>query len=211
MANTGVRGRASFLLIVYERSGEYRLKNKDLVRTCTGSRKCGCPFKLRVKPVLGGEGWMMKLIYGTHNHETAKSFVGHPYAGRLIKDEKIGVANKTKSMVKQRNILLTLKKHNVNSYTTIKQIYNAKNAYCSSIRGSNSEKQQLVMLLDRDQYIHWHRLKDENVVRDLFWSHPNAVKLTNSCNLVFFLLTIPTKQIGTNCHCLILLELHQQE
>ena len=53
--DTGVRGRASFLLIAYERSGKYRPKKHNLVRTCTGSRKCGCPFKLRAKPVLGGE------------------------------------------------------------------------------------------------------------------------------------------------------------
>ncbi|KAL5179407.1 hypothetical protein HKD37_01G000718 [Glycine soja] len=51
----------------------------------TGSRKCGCPFKLHGKPVVGGEGWMMKLICGSHNHELVKSFVGHPYAGRLTK------------------------------------------------------------------------------------------------------------------------------
>ena len=68
-----------------------------------------------------------------------------------------------------------------------------------------------MMLLDRDQYIHWHRMKDVNVVCDLFWSNPDAGKLTNSCNLIFFLLTVPTKQIGTNCRCLILLVLHQQE
>ena len=209
--NTGVRGRASFLLIACERSGEYRPKKHNLVRTCTGSRKCGCPFKLRAKPVLGGEGWMVKLICGVHNHEMAKSFVGHPYAGRLIKDEKIVVADMMKSMVKPRNILLTLKEHNDNSYTIIKQIYNARQAYHSSIRESNTEMQQLMMLLDRDQYIHKHRLKDDNVVRDLFWSHPDAVKLTNSCNLVFFLSTIPTKQISTNFRCLILLVLHQQE
>ncbi|KAH1253954.1 PKS-NRPS hybrid synthetase [Glycine max] len=115
----------------------------------------------------------------------AKSLVRHPYAGRLTKDEKIVVADMMKSMVKPRNILLTLKEHNDNNYTTIKQIYNARHAYCSSIRGSNTEMQQLMMLLDRDQYIHWHRLKDDNIVRDLFWSHPDAVKLTNSCNLVF--------------------------
>jgi len=30
-------------------------------------------------------------------------------------------------------------------------------------------------------------LKDENVVRDIFWSHPDAVKLTNACNLVFLI------------------------
>ena len=65
--NTGVRGRASILLISCERSGEYRPKKKDLVRTCTGSRKCGCLFKLRTKPILGGEGWMMKLIGGTQS------------------------------------------------------------------------------------------------------------------------------------------------
>jgi len=30
-------------------------------------------------------------------------------------------------------------------------------------------------------------LKDNNVVRDLFWSHLDVVKLTNSCNLVFLI------------------------
>ena len=53
--NIGVRGKTSFLLIVYKMSGEYELKKNDLVRTCTGSRKCGCLFKLCTKPVLGGE------------------------------------------------------------------------------------------------------------------------------------------------------------
>jgi len=97
---------------------------------------------------------MVKLICGVHNHEMTKSLVGHPYAGRLTKDEKIVVVDMTKSMVKPRNILLTLKEHNANNYTTIKQIYNARHAYRSSISGSNTKIQQLMMLLDRDQYIH---------------------------------------------------------
>ncbi|KAH1217989.1 hypothetical protein GmHk_13G038512 [Glycine max] len=70
-----------------------------------------------------------------------KSLVGHPYAGRRTKDEKIVVADMTKSMVKPRNIPLMLKEHNANSYTTIKQIYNVKHAYWSSIRKSNTEMQ----------------------------------------------------------------------
>ncbi|KAL5173030.1 hypothetical protein HKD37_16G045657 [Glycine soja] len=148
--NTRVRGRPSFLLIACERSGEYRPKKNDLVRTCTGSRKCGCLFKLRAKPILGGEGWIVKLICGVHNHEMAKSLVGHPYVGRLTKDEKIVVVDMTKSTVKPINILLTLKGHNVNSYTIIKQIYNARHVYRSSVRGSNTEMQQLMILLDRD-------------------------------------------------------------
>ena len=54
--NTGMRGRTSFVLIGCERSGQYRFRKKDFVRRNIGSRKCGCPFKLREKPVVGGQG-----------------------------------------------------------------------------------------------------------------------------------------------------------
>ncbi|KAH1256611.1 hypothetical protein GmHk_03G006731 [Glycine max] len=92
----GSRGRSSFVLILCERSGTYKCRNKEFVRKDTGSRKCGCPFRLRGKPVHGGEGWMVKLICGIHNHELAKSLVGHPYTGRLTKDEKKIIADMTK-------------------------------------------------------------------------------------------------------------------
>ncbi|KAL5134524.1 Protein FAR1-RELATED SEQUENCE 5 [Glycine soja] len=184
---TGSRGRTSFVLIGCERSGKYKCRKKEFVRRDTGTRKCGCPFKIRGKPVHGGEGWAVKLICGIHNHELAKTLVGHPYAGRLTDDEKNIIVDMTKSNVKPRNILLTLKEHNANSCTTIKQIYNARSAYRSSIRGDDIEMQHLMRLLERDQYIHWHRLKDEDVVRDLFWCHPNAVKLCNACYLVFLI------------------------
>ncbi|KAL5142671.1 hypothetical protein HKD37_09G025808 [Glycine soja] len=91
--NTGVRGRTSFLLIACERSGEYRLKKHNLVRTFTDSKKCGCLFKLRAKPVSGGDGWMVKLICGIHNHEMTNSLVGHPYACRQTKDELTNSCN----------------------------------------------------------------------------------------------------------------------
>ncbi|KAL5130730.1 Protein FAR1-RELATED SEQUENCE 5 [Glycine soja] len=181
--DTGSRGKNSFVLIGCERSGLYKCRNKEFVRRDTGSRKCGCPFRLRGKLVHGGESWMVKLICGIHNHELVKCLVGHLYAGQLTKDEKKIIADMKKSMVKPKNILLTLKEHNANSCTTIKQIYNATSAYRSSIRGANIEMQHLMKFLERDQYIHWHRLKDEVVVRDLFWCHLDAVKLCNACHL----------------------------
>ena len=49
---------------------------------------------------------MVKLMCESHNHELVKSLVGHSYVGRLTKEEKIIVADMTKSMVKLRNILL---------------------------------------------------------------------------------------------------------
>ncbi|KAL5150296.1 hypothetical protein HKD37_13G036960 [Glycine soja] len=70
---------------------------------------------------------------------------------------------------------------NANSSSTMKQVYNARYAYRSSIRDNNTEIQQLMKLLEQDQ------LKDEDVVCDIFWSHSDAVKLTNVSNLVFFI------------------------
>ena len=138
------------MLIGCERSGQYKYMKKDLVRRDTSSRKCGCPFKHHGKPVVGGQGWMGKLMCGSHNHKMTKSLIRHSYVGRLTKNEKIVIVHMKNSMVKPRNILLMLKEHNVNSYTTIKQIYNARSAYRSSIRGSDIEMQQLMKLLKLD-------------------------------------------------------------
>ncbi|KAL5127339.1 Protein FAR1-RELATED SEQUENCE 5 [Glycine soja] len=159
-------------------------------------------LRLDTNTVVGGEGWMVKLICGVHNHELAKSLVGHPYAGRLTKAEKTLIADMTKFMVKPRNILLTLKEHNVNRCTTIKQIYNARSAFRSSIRGSDLEMQHLMKLLECDQYINWHRIKDEDVVRDIFWCHPDAMKLVSACNLVFLI----NNTYKTNRYRLLLLD-----
>ena len=79
--DTDSRGRSSFVLIGCERSGTYKCKNKEFVRKDTGSRKCGCPFRLRAKLVHEGKGWMVRLICGIHNHELAKSLDVHPYVG----------------------------------------------------------------------------------------------------------------------------------
>ncbi|KAL5191889.1 Protein FAR1-RELATED SEQUENCE 5 [Glycine soja] len=150
--NTGSRERTLFVLIDCERSDEYRCRKKEFIRRDTGTRKCGCPFKLHCKPVIGGEGWMVKLICGVHNHELANSLVRHLYAGRLTKAEKTLIADMTKSMVKPRNILLTLKEHNANRCMTIKQIYNARSAFRSSTRGSDLEMQHLMKLLEHNTY-----------------------------------------------------------
>ena len=53
--NTGIRGKTLFVLIGCERSDQYRSRKKDFVRRDTSSSKCGCPFKLCGKPVVGGQ------------------------------------------------------------------------------------------------------------------------------------------------------------
>ena len=72
------------------------------------------------------------------------------------------------------------------------------------MRGSRTELQHLMMLLDRDNYIHWSRCQEESeVVSDLFWTHPDSVKLLNAFNIVFLMDTT----YKTNKYRLSLLEI----
>jgi len=91
----------------------------------------------------------------------------------------------TKSLVKPSNILLTLKQNNEDNVTTIKQLYNARYTYKRSLRGSRTELQQLMMLLECDNYIHWSRCHEySEVVSDIFWTHPDSVKLLKAFSIV---------------------------
>ncbi|XP_052726205.1 uncharacterized protein LOC108332571 [Vigna angularis] len=166
---TGVRGRKTFVILRCERGGKYRRYKADAVASVYDTRKCECPFRLKGKPCLNGAGWVLKVMCGHHNHELAETLVGHPYAGRLNTSEKSLLVDMIKSKVTPANILLTLKQNNDRNVTTIKQIYNARHAYNRSLRGSRTELQQLMMLLDRDKYIHWSRCADDSeVVTDLY-------------------------------------------
>jgi len=53
----------------------------------------------------------------------------HPYAGRLTNDDKTMLGDMTKTSVKPRNMLLTLKERNEKNVTMIKQVYNVMNTY----------------------------------------------------------------------------------
>jgi len=103
--STRKSGMTSFALIGCESSEKYRIYKKDLVGTITSTRKCGCSFKLRTKPILGGEVLMVNLICETHYHALTKSFTGHPYVGRLTEDDKIIIGDMTKSMIKPNSYL----------------------------------------------------------------------------------------------------------
>ncbi|XP_057458336.1 uncharacterized protein LOC130749066 [Lotus japonicus] len=82
--------------------------------------------------------------------------------------------------VKASDILIAIRKHNSTNLTRIKQIYNEKQAYNRSKRGSLTEMQHLMKLLEEHKYVHWSRVQDgTDVVRSLFWAHPDSIHLFN--------------------------------
>nr|XP_004492367.1 uncharacterized protein LOC101512605 [Cicer arietinum] len=187
--NATARPRTKTKLIIgYERSGKYRpWKNPNLTRS-TWTRKCDCPFRLRGTRSSVGDGWYFHVICGLHNHELAKKLTGRSFLGRLSQDEKNVLGDMTKNFEKPKNILMTLRDHNFESLTTIKQVYNARQAYRSSLRGSRTKMQHLLTLMERDKYVYLYRkVEGSDELRDIFWTHPEAITLVNNFHIILIM------------------------
>jgi alpha-glucosidase len=63
----------------------------------------------------------------------------------------------------------------------MKQIYNIRQKYKNDLRGEYSELQQLLKCLEEHRYFHKIRTVGESsTVQDIFWAHPDSVKLLNT-------------------------------
>lgn len=90
-----------------------------------GSKKCGCLFKLKGKKLPTNDDWILLVVCGVHNHSAAVHLEGHSYSGRLSQEETSLLVDMSKSKVKPRDILATLKQRHPLNATTMKTIYNA--------------------------------------------------------------------------------------
>jgi len=78
----GQPGRKAYVFLGCERGRKYKKYKSDAELSLPDTRKCDYQFKLRGKPISKGEGWVLKVICGYHNHDLSDTLVGHPFAGR---------------------------------------------------------------------------------------------------------------------------------
>ena len=84
----------------------------------------------------------------------------------------------SKSMVRPKEILVTLKQRSELNVTTMKTIYNARYRYKVNERGGRSQMQQLLGKLAEHNYIEWHKnCENSETVTDLIWTHPSSIDL----------------------------------
>ena len=139
-----------------------------------------CPFKLKGRPSKREGCWKLKVMCGFHNHEPNPSLRGHAYLGRLTCAEMEILKEMVDNNVKPGLVLTSLKVKNPSSLTTIHQIYSASKRYKKTKRGSATEMQYLMQMLEGDKYVYWHTKDDETlVVKNIFWAHPRAIELFN--------------------------------
>ncbi|XP_057437461.1 uncharacterized protein LOC130729656 [Lotus japonicus] len=106
--------------------------------------------------------------------------VGHSFVGRLNPDEKALVGSMIEKRVKPNDILIAIREKNSNNLTRIKQIYNEKQSYNRIKRGPFTKIQHLIKLLEGEKYAHRSRVEGAfDVIKSLFWAHPNCIHLFN--------------------------------
>ncbi|XP_073226861.1 protein FAR-RED IMPAIRED RESPONSE 1-like [Cicer arietinum] len=91
----------------------------------------------------------------------------------------------TKYKLAPRFILNALKERNKANLTIPSQIYKARSTYRSSLRGPYTEMQHLLKLIQQENYVYWTRRRENSdVLRDIFWTHTDCIKLLNTFHFV---------------------------
>ncbi|XP_050889882.1 protein FAR-RED ELONGATED HYPOCOTYL 3-like [Lathyrus oleraceus] len=170
-----------------ERNRKYITHLWNFKRDDTGSRKCECPSKVRGY-MLANKIWRFNVICGLHNHDLCEKLVGHPSLCQLMPEEKEYVADMTLNLVQSKNIFATLKWKRPKNISNIKQVYNIRYLTNKGLMVDRNEMQQLLKLLDDNSYMSRYRTYEDGVtVRDIFWTHPDSIKVFNMFPTVLIL------------------------
>ncbi|KAK2366952.1 PKS-NRPS hybrid synthetase [Trifolium repens] len=146
----GVRGRNDKLILGCDKGGKYDSSGSS---TTSASKKCNCPFKIRTTPSTDGSGWKVHVKCGLHNHGLPDQYAGHPRKARLTADE----SKRVEDLTKKRDMLQKQE------------------------RGPRTKMQHLLQWLDDAKYVTWNRRRNDgsDVLSDIFWAHPESIKLLN--------------------------------
>ncbi|KAI5671612.1 hypothetical protein M9H77_11976 [Catharanthus roseus] len=108
--------RRSYVTLACERGGSVKKYKKPIVddeeeeipkknRGLYGTKKCGCPFKLKREQMATSENWQLFVHNGRHNHKTVVYSHGHAQSARLTEEQLQQTKQFRKSHVPPYNIL----------------------------------------------------------------------------------------------------------
>jgi len=186
-SDNGGNGRSAFVTLICGRGGSYTEYKRKSRREIAGSVKCECPFRLRGY-LLTGSDWSLKVGDGRHNHGMTDVLKGHKTFGHLNPNERVHLQEMVDSNIPPRQMLTNLRKRNRTTSTTIKRVYNATHRYRRSIGGTRNDMQHLLKSLVYNGYVyHCRKYCVSDDVSDVFWAHPNSIKLFNTFSAMLML------------------------
>ncbi|KAI5668194.1 hypothetical protein M9H77_18047 [Catharanthus roseus] len=95
--------------VVADEEEEVQVERRDPY----GTKKCGCPFKLKGEQMAMCENWQVFVHDGRHNHAIGVYTHSHAQAVKLTEEQLIQTEQFRKSHVPPRNILRFFREQNV--------------------------------------------------------------------------------------------------
>ncbi|CAL2261670.1 unnamed protein product [Prunus armeniaca] len=146
------------VILACERSGNYKScessettdirsdANSDMKKCArdTGTKKYGCPFLLKGVNIGDGNDWNLVVVYRVHNHPISEYLQGHSFVERLSEEENALLVDMSKSLVKPRDILVTLEDRDAMNVSIMKTIYNARIQNITKEFAGRTQMQQLL-------------------------------------------------------------------
>lgn len=190
-------GRTPRTSLACERQGVYKpkIKKKDGqnvvmfdTKYAKATKRNNCPFSLKGIHCPGSkDSWMVQVECGRHNHALS-TYGGHSYVGRLTSEERNLVYEMTKAGVKPKNALSILKERDPSNASTLQNLYNVRKKMRVEEKVEKTHLQQLMLLIDQHGYIQHNRRDSEtDVVKNLFWAHPDSIRMAKCFPYVFIM------------------------
>ncbi|KAI5664515.1 hypothetical protein M9H77_23838 [Catharanthus roseus] len=113
-----------------------------------GTKKCGCPFKLKGEQMATSESWELFIHNGRHNHKIAVYSHGHAQAARHTEEQLQQTKQFRKSHIKRNRM-----------------------------QGRNTAEEVLRLSVERGYTIFHRNREDSNVLSDIMVAHPISIAM----------------------------------
>ncbi|KAI5656921.1 hypothetical protein M9H77_25714 [Catharanthus roseus] len=137
-----------------------------------GTKKCGCPFKLKGKQMAMCENWQVFVYDVRHNHTIGVYTHSHTQAAKLTEEQLIQIEHFRKSHVPPVIFYyffgnkIAQKIYNI--VTKIKK---------NKIQGRNTVEEVLYLSAKRDYTVFDRNCEDSNVLSDIVIAHPISIEM----------------------------------
>ncbi|XP_012841587.1 PREDICTED: uncharacterized protein LOC105961870 [Erythranthe guttata] len=145
----------------------------------SGTKKCGCPFKLIGKRSRFDELWRLTVSDGRHSHRPTLFPHGQGTNSRITPQQRARIKELRNSHVKPMLIMDRLRKDDPTIQTSMKHVYNE----LAKIKSEEIEGMTVIQFMmhnfQKGEYRYWHRVDSEtsNTITDIMFACPESIKL----------------------------------
>ncbi|KAI5666694.1 hypothetical protein M9H77_16547 [Catharanthus roseus] len=140
-----------------------------------GTKKCGCPFKLKSKQIATSDNWQLFVYDGRHNHKIGVYNHSHPQAARFTEKLLKQTQQFRKSHVPPHMFYL-LKIYNV--VAKIKK---------NKMQGRNTMEEVLCLSAKRGYTIFYRNCDESNVLSDIVIAYPTSIAMIRTWSYVLIM------------------------